>query len=361
MNLALPILAAAVVLVLIAAFFSGVETVIISADKTHIQGLSRRGHRRAKLARRLLINMESLLGTTLVGTNLAIVTTTTLTEMLVIQFSPPGWESFLNTLLVTPVILVFAEFLPKSIGRAHANPLMLLSAQALLISQWALLPLVFLVSRFGSLLADLTGKSAARHRTFVTRDDLRAVAEMATEQGVLAKTTGNMLRTVFELEPKPVAAIMRRIDQAFLASAGMTVHELQKLAMDSGFTRFPVYENDRRNVIGVVDLRDVLYAVYGDAREASSGDGQRTIREFVQSETLKVTGEKTVGALLHDLRYRKSQMVVVRDAAGQGVGIVTIKDLVDALFADSVSAPAAPGATDRDHSSRHGAQTCRTS
>jgi len=348
MNLALPILAAVIVLVLMAAFFSGVETVIISADKTHIQGLSRRGNRRAKLARRLLINMESLLGTILVGTNLAIVTATTLAEMLVIQVSPPGWESLLNTVLVTPVILVFAEFLPKSIGRAHANPLMLLSARALLVSQWALLPLVFLISRLSSLLADLTGKSAARHRTFVTRDDLRAVAEMAMEQGVLAKTTGNMLRTVFELEPKPLSVVMRRIDQALLVPAGTTVHELQKLAMDSGFTRFPVYENDRRNVIGIVDLRDVLYAVYGDSRQSAPGDGQRTIHEFVQPETLKVTGEKTVGALLHDLRYRKSQMVVVRDAAGQGLGIVTIKDLVDALFADSVSNLTALGATERD-------------
>lgn len=342
---ALPILLAALGLILLSAFFAGVETAFTSADRARMQSLSKRGDRRAKLARKLLLNLETVLGTLLVGNNLANVTLVTLAEMLILHVSPPGWESVLNTLIVTPLILVFGEFLPKSIGRAHANQVALHTARILQVLEWLLFPIMAVVSRVASFLADLTGKSAGRHRTFVTRDDLRVVAEMATEQGVLAKATGDMLRTVFELEPKPVAAIMRPLEKALSVPAGMTVHELQKLAMDSSFTRFPVYDGDRGNVIGVVDLRDALYAVHRDLEGTAAADRQRTIREFVQQDPVTVAADKTVGALLHDLRYRKSQMVIVRDAAGGCVGIVTIRDLVDALFAEGlpgVALPASP-------------------
>ena len=330
----LGILLAIIGLVILEAFFSGTETAVTSADKGVLHDLSRRGDKRAGLARRLALRMERLLGTTLVGTDFSVVCSTTLALTLVADVAPPGWESLLNTLIMVPIVLVFGEFLPKSLARAHATELTLHLARPLRVAQMVMYPAVIVISRIAGLLSDLTGKGAAdtRSKAFAARDDLRLVAQMATEQGVLGKDTGSLLEAVLDFESRPLREWLTPVAQAPMLAIDATVAELEALALRTSQTHVPVFEGDRHNIVGAVDLRDVLYATFGDLRRLREDRGQDTIRPHVQRNVLYVTEDKSVGALLQELRYHQTPILVLRDAAGATVGLVAVSTLLNALF-----------------------------
>jgi CBS domain containing-hemolysin-like protein len=235
---------------------------------------------------------------------------------------------------MVPLVLVFGEFLPKSLARAHANQLTLRLALPLRVAELILSPVVAVVARIAGLLTDITGKGAAdkRSKAFASRDDLRLVTQMATEQGVLAKSTGTLLAAVLNLESRPLREWMTPLAQAQMLTSDATVAELQALALRTAQTHIPVYEGDRSHIVGAVDLRDVLYATFGDLRRLREDRGQDSIRAHVQRNVLHVPDDQSVGTLLQELRYHQTPILVLRDAAGNTVGLVAVTTLLNVLF-----------------------------
>ena len=330
------LLASVFVLLAVAGVFSGMETVFTSASYTFLQKRAREGDERAQLAQSILQRSERFLGTTLVGTNLAIVSATTLTHLLLGRLHPPPhWQSFINALLVTPLVLVVGEFLPKSLGRAYADKLSLRLAHLLRTAIWILWPAVTITESLASLLARVTGTATdSGPDTYVTREDLRAVAELALEQGLVPGTTGSMLCTVFELNSKPVSAVMVPLVDVASVPLNARVQDVEALSSRTGFSRFPVYDNRIDDVVGIVDLRELLYAMTPPTADAAGSDPDTTVAGFVHSGIVYVPKTKPVGTLLHELRYQKTPMAVVVDEHGGVVGILTIEDLIEEVVGE---------------------------
>ncbi|MBT3378270.1 MAG: HlyC/CorC family transporter [Lentisphaerae bacterium] len=323
---------AILLLVLLEGFFSGSETVLTSASKTTLHDLAERGDSRAILARDLISRTERFLGTTLTGTNLAVVSSTTLAQFLLARYAPGAWETLLNTIIMTPLILVVGELLPKSLGRAHADQLSLVIVRPLLWAEKALFPVVVVTSAVARRLVSLVSGNAELELTpSVTREDLRAIAELAVEQNVLPEATGSMLCTVFDLDTKSVDSIM--VPLVDVASVPLTalVGDVEDLASKRGFTRLPVYEERVDNIVGVVDLRELLYAA--EERPASE-ERKRSIRPFVHHNIIFVPETKAVGSLLHELRYHHIPMAGVVDEHGGVVGVVTTEDLLEEVVGE---------------------------
>lgn len=331
---ALLILLILAVLFVFSAFFSVAETAVTSADKAFLHARSKAGDRRARTVRRMVLNIELFLGVVLVGNNIVNVSIATLSDVLVARHVPVVLETIVNALLIAPVLLILGEFLPKTLARAHANRVSLLVARPLVVAQWALWPLVWAFSKLSGRLATLVG-GAAHRRTFVSRDDLRIAAEIAVEQGVLAKTTGRLLHTALALENRRVLGIVTPLAKATLLPANMTVLELEATHLPADQVQVAVYEGQIENILGVIDRRDVLYAAAQGLGEREGAAGQRRMREFLRQDILQVTEEMTVGSLFQELRYRRASLVIVHDRTGRVAGLITLPDLVKALFADT--------------------------
>jgi len=323
-------MAAAALFVLIEGFFSGSETAITSVNRVNLRQKAQAGDTRAERLLRLIQNWETFLGTTLVGTNLAVVTSTSLAELVVSRWCPPTWQSLANTMIMTPIIVLFGEMLPKSIGRAKADQIATALVTPLRLAQCVLYPLVWIAGCTARLLANLFGREATHHSAFVSRDDLRILAELAVEEGAVAPETGEMLRALFDLDRRPVSAVMTPIVSVDSLPLDATAADLERLAAETGRSRFPVYQDRVDNIVGIVDIRSVLFRDDGPDAELPP---DHPIRPFIEPAPF-VPETKTINELLEEFRNLPADMAVVVDEHGGCIGIITSEDVIEEIVGD---------------------------
>jgi CBS domain containing-hemolysin-like protein len=318
-----------VLLILCAGFFSGAETAMTSVSKVSLRQMAEDGDHRAQIAAGLMEKVESFIGTTLVGTNIAHVTATTLAGLLIQRYAPLEWETWLTSLIMTPLILVFGDMLPKCLGRSLALDFSLMAARPLWLCHKLFLPIVGFTGHFANLLTGLFQSEGSASASHVSRDDLRAMAEMAAEQGLLTAGSGSMFRTIFQLDSRPVTSVMVPLFDVASLPLTATVADVETLGITTGFSRFPVYQERPDELVGVVDLRELIYGQHEPVlREDTS------IQEFVEHNVIFVPETQSVASLMDLLRYQEVSMAVVVDEHGIVVGIVTLEDILEEIVGD---------------------------
>lgn len=316
------------ILILLAGFFAGAETAVTSADKILIAQRAEDGCTHAIKAKRIISHMELMLATTLVGTNIGIASSTTLARDLMVDFFPKHWIDPVNTLIMAPLVMIIGDLIPKSLGRSHPNEFTQRVSSPLLISEKLFLPIIWITGKIASTIAGLFGKTAAGAAA-VTRDDVCTIAEMAAEEGLLAGESGKMLKTVFELNNKPVSAAMVPFVDVSMISSDSMLSDLEKLAVETGFTRFPVYRGKLYDVIGIVDMRKLLFKI-GE----TDSSHELPIAGFIEEKIVFVPETKPVGDLLHEMRFQHIPMAMVVDEHGGVCGLVTTEDLIEEVVGE---------------------------
>ena len=324
-------------LLLVAAFFTGSETAVTSASRAHFQHAASRGDKRAQSVVDFLKRMQTVLGTTLVGTNLATVSSTTLASVLLgtaLADNPEllKWESVLNTLIMAPLLLVGGELVPKGIGRSHANVVTRLTCPPLKFFTVVFYPLVLVSGYLGLLVARIFGGTGTDNRSRVTREDLLAATELAAEDGIVEEDEGSMIQTVFELENRTVSSVMVPLVDVVALPVDGTFHDMRRAA-EHGHTRFPVYEDRVDEIVGIIDMRQVLYAIPPTDMDEDALAELR-VRDFMSDDVHFVPESKAVGQLLQELRFQTLPMAVVVDEHGGVVGVVTTEDLVEEVVGE---------------------------
>ena len=309
---------------LLGAFFSGSETAVISANRAKLRLSAAKGDNRAKLALRLLKRSEDLLATTLVGTNVAVVTGTTLATWLVARHIPAGWnEALVSTLIMTPVILVFAELIPKCICRVRSDSITLHIARPLRFAQWLLWIIIVIVGNITrALLWLLPSRAASSPDIDVSREELKALAQIGEEHGVMAPQTRRMVQSIFDLPDRLVCTVMVPLTKMAAVPLQSTIADVQRLAQRVGHARFPVYDGPRHNIVGIVNLTDIMY---------SSSDPAAPIDAFVRRRITRIPRSKSVGALLTEFRYSQVPLAIVVDKADRAIGLLSPQDLLEEI------------------------------
>ncbi len=307
-------------------FFSGSETAIISANKMRLKVLADRGDSRAKLASQLLSRPERLLGTTLVGTNMAMAAGTTLASVVVafllmriFGVERPDLETSVNTIVMAPLILIFAEIIPKSICRARANSITLTISPALRWASVVLYPIVASITKISSSIA-LVFSRRSRHRQATVVEELRLLARLSEKEGLLRPQQRKMIHSVFDLEQQTVERVMVPLVDVVSVEKDIGQEELYDKAVETGFSRFPVYEDRIDNVIGIMNVLDALYSIDGTL--------------IVHEDIVYLPESKHITTSLYELQRSHHPMAVVVDEYSGVVGIVTIEDLVEEIIGD---------------------------
>jgi putative hemolysin len=311
---------------LLRAFYAGSETAVVSASKARIDVLAMQENTRALTIKKLWQEPDKMLGTVLVGENL-MSTAAGVAGLQLIIFALPGREGlqeFLNTIVMTFVILVFCEILPKTTFRAKADSLALRIAPGLWVSSILLRPVVALVTKFTGLVVRMAKEDDPEQRQRAMREELKLLAQMGTKEGVLKKEQLRMISSVLDLETMALEKVMIPLIDIIALPTDATVEEFYHTVSETGYSRIPVYEDRVDNLVGMVNVLDVLY----------SKESAPTIASFVLRDIRHEPETKRVYSLLRDLQCSRKAMVFVVDEYGGVVGLVTIEDLIEEILGD---------------------------
>jgi putative hemolysin len=297
-------------------FFSGSEIACVSADRIKLRNDAANGSKGASLAMKMLQKPEWLLSTTLVGTNIAVVTNTTMATALMIELFGPnaGW---LAVVLVAPLIWIFGEIVPKSVFQQHADTI---TPRAIFILKFCSLlfyPILAIFSFLARILGSLLGGNDGKTNPFTLREEIETMMDMRANEGDIQPMEQKMIKRVFDFEETRANEVMMPLIDVVMVEQGATCKQARQIAIQHNHARIPVYHQRVDRVVGLLDTLELLGI-----------DDDTPIETFIK-QIPYVPASKSIHDLLLDMRRNHEQVTVVVDEFGGAEGIVSIEDIIE--------------------------------
>jgi CBS domain containing-hemolysin-like protein len=314
-------------LLLLEGFFSGSEIALVHADRLRLHHLDSQGHRGAALVLKAFHKPEVLLGTTLVGTNLSLVTLTTLGTILMIRLLGEHGDLY-AFLIYTPLFLILGEVVPKSVYQQKANQFAPVIIYPLRFFSLLFYPVVFIFSWIARQVARLAGVNIAQRELFVNREQIRTVVEMAEQGADIDVFDRDRIIRVTAFADTTVGDAMIPISDMTMISRNRTTRDAIDLAQSQAHFRLPVYEGEHNQITGVVTL------TLWDMMDPDLAN--RPLAELVRPP-LYVTSRQLLDEMLPQLQQRHDHMAVVIDEYGTAVGMITLEDVLEEVVGEVVN------------------------
>jgi putative hemolysin len=308
------------ILVMAEAFFALSEIALISASRERLQSRAQAGSRSAAVAQRLLAQPERLLATTLIATNLTLVASSFAANEAAARLIGPE-RSWWAIAVLVPVILVFAEILPKFLARRYADSLALVVAIPVKATMFVLSPAVALAGGFSRA---VTGrfKRPGTKQQYVTKEELKALV-LAERSAELDPDEARLITRLLGMAGARIREVMTPLPDVVSVPGTASLSLVCETIRKHGFSRLPVFQDRTDNIIGVVHAMDLIMA----PPEA----GQ--FKQFVR-KAYYVPESGKVDQLLEEFRKRGHELAVVVDEHGAAAGIVTMEDLLEEMVGE---------------------------
>ncbi|MBN8448450.1 MAG: HlyC/CorC family transporter [Candidatus Accumulibacter sp.] len=318
MELLLQLLVILIFLVL-KGFFSGSELAMVNSDKIHLRHQARLGDRGAKLVLNLFRTPDVMLGTTLVGTNIATVTITTMGTLIFVHLLGDIGD-LVSVLVFTPFLLIFGEIVPKSIFQQKADTIAVKIIYPLRFFSYLFYPVIFVFSRVARVAARLFGGATSGQSGFISKDELRVLIDLSETSSDSAATSKQRIRRIFRFADTTVGEVMTPLAEVVGFNETREMGEAVRRVWASGFNRLPVFRGNITNVTGVMTLStwDLLLP---DIE-------QRPVDDFVKP-ALYLTPKQSLDQVLPLLRARADHMAIVVDEFGSAIGILSMEDIFE--------------------------------
>ena len=311
-------------LLLMKAFFSGSEIALVSADKLKLRTAADRGDVGARLVLRLFRNPESLLATTLIGTNIATMTLSVLAAATMIGIVGRGGDLY-ATLVFGPIMLIFGEIVPKSIFQQRADLIAPRIARPLSLIRALLMPLAFGFGWIGRRISLRLGPQGTPQSPYVTRQRLRLMLESAERVSEKPDLDRDRIRRAIRLSDMTAGEAMIPLAQVTGAPVSHSMAELRAIGQASGHRRIPLYEGNITNIVSIA-----AWTVWD---EAAPDFDTRSVEELTAPPHFASIIQR-LDELLPVLLSRPDRMVVAVDEFGTATGLVTLEDLMTILLGD---------------------------
>lgn len=306
-----------------AGFFSGAETGIISLNRLRLRSLVDSKVKKALWLKGFLENPEYFLSSTLVGTNLSVIIASALaTSWAVKYFANQG--ALIATLILTPLILIFSEIIPKSLFRQHADRVILAISLVLKGSFILLSPLVKTINFFPRILLKPFGGKKTTKSPFVTKEELKFLVEESTKEGLFEPGERRMIYRIFDFGATLARDIMVLLTDVTAVEVNTPKAGVKELARFKKFSRYPVYQERKDNIVGLINIYDLLYEE--DIEKTSLGDFKRPI--------ISVLETTPIDKILSQLRKERQVMALVVNQAGRALGIITLEDILEEIVGE---------------------------
>ena len=313
----------------LSAFFSGSETALTAASKVRMHGLERNGDERAALVNKLLSSRGRLIGAMLLGNTIVnIGASAFLTNLLTGMFGDAG--VIYATIIMTVLLLVFAEVLPKTIGINFPDRMSLVIARPAAFFVAVMTPVLFGIDAVVGGVLRLMGLRAGEHTSVLTpQEELRSAVDLLHKEGSVERSHRDMFGGLLELNQLTVEDVMVHRTRMRTIDADESPAEIVRAVLASAYTRLPVWRDQPENIVGVIHAKDLLRAL-----AAANGDASKVNLDEVALPAWFVPATTGLEDQLQAFLERKTHFALVVDEYGSVMGLVTLEDILEEIVGD---------------------------
>jgi len=311
------------ILLLLSAFFSSAETAMTTVNKIYIMSLVNEGNKRAKTLQKIIDNPGKLLSTILIGNNIVNLSASSLATTWTTRVLGNAFVG-IATGILTLLVLLFGEITPKTMATLYAEKLSMAYAPIIYLLMKVLTPVIFIVNRLSNGILYVLGVDPKGKQSTMTEQELRTIVDVSHEDGVIESEEKKMIYNVFDFGDSRAKDVMvPRIDMSFI-DVNATYEELLNSFKEDGYTRYPVYEDSTDNIIGTINMKDLLL---WDPKEKFS------IRDILRKPYFTYE-HKSTAALLMEMKQYSVNFVIVLDEYGATAGMITMEDLLEEIVGE---------------------------
>jgi len=309
---------------LLKGFFSGSEIAMVNSDKVKLRHQAKMGNRGAALVLKLFRTPDVILGTTLVGTNLATVTISTLGALIFIDlFGAAG--DLISVVVLTPVLLILGEVVPKSIFQQKADTISSRLIYALRFFSYVFYPVIFIFSRIARFITRIVGNGVVPQNMFITREELRVLLDVTDTAANPSKIDRKRIRRIIRFGDTTVGEAMIPLADVIGLNETRNMKEAVRLVLKYGFNRLPIYRGNITNVKSILTLSS------WDLMDPDITE--KPITDYM-SPVLYLSPKQTIDRALPQLQARDDHIAIVVDEFGSAVGILTMEDVFEEVVGE---------------------------
>lgn len=312
-----------VVLIALSAFFSSTETAFSSVSKVRLKHYEDIGKPGAKKAVYISEHFDDALSAILIGNNIVNIASASIGTAIFTALVGPKWGPGVSTAVMTIVVLIFGEILPKTYAKENADGVALGAARVLFAIMKVFKPLVAVFVGLKTLVMKLLGSKSVLPS--VTEEELKYIIEEIEDEGVLEQHESELIQSALDFNDITVSEILTPRVDVISVSQSASVEEVKEIFLAERFSRLPVYDKNVDNIVGIISSKD-FFAAYVENREFS-------LSKIIQ-EVMYVPPKKPINELLKELQKAKDQMAVVIDQYGGTLGIITLEDILEELVGE---------------------------
>ena len=311
-----------IILLFLSAFFSSAETSLTTVNKIKMRTLAEEGNKRAQLVLDITDDSSKMLSSILIGNNIVNLSASSITTS--IAYNLGGSAVAIATGILTVLILIFGEITPKTMATINSEKMALSYAYPIHVIMMIVKPINFIINILSRIVFFILRVDPNAKINTVTEDELRTMVEMGHEDGAIEEEEREMINNVFDLGDAKAKDVMVPGVHVIFADVESSYDELIENFRENRFTRLPVYEENTDNIIGTVNMKDLLLF---DKSKAFN------IRDFLR-EAYFTHEHKNISELLVEMRQASLNIAIVLDEYGETAGIITLEDILEEIVGE---------------------------
>ena len=305
------------------AFFSSAETALTTVNKVRIKTLVDEGNKSAIIVQKILDRHSKMLSAILIGNNIVNISASSLATTMTIRYIG-NYAVGITTGLMTLLVLLFGEILPKNTAMLFPEKISLAYARIIYFLIRLLTPLIFLVDQLSKGLMFLLHVDPNKKASHMTETELKTYVDVSHEDGVIETEEREIIYNVFEFSDAVAKDVMiPRIDMSTV-SVDATYDELFSVFKENMYTRIPVYEGSNDNIIGLVNIKDFMFVANKEDFKI-----QDILRDAYYTYEFKKTAD-----LMIEMREKPFNVACVLNEYGSCVGMITLEDLLEEIVGE---------------------------
>lgn len=312
-----------IILLLLSAFFSSAETALVTVNRIRMRTLAEDGNTRAARVLRITDDSGKMLSAILIGNNIVNLSASSIATSLAIRL----WGSMgagIATGVLTLLILLFGEISPKTLATIHSERIALSYSGIIEVLIKIMTPVIYIINKLSTGFLLLLRVDPNTNTQQMTEEELRTIVDVSKESGVIESEEHTMINNVFDFGDAQAKEVMvPRIDMTF-ANIESTYDELIEIFQEDKFTRLPIYEETTDNVVGILNMKDLL--LYKDKAHFSIRD--------IMREPYFTYEHKNTAELFFEMRQSSISLAIVLDEYGATAGLITLEDLLEEIVGE---------------------------
>ena len=307
------------ILIFLSSFFAAAEMAFVSVNRVKVRKKINSGEKSAIILEKLLEKPGEVVSAIVIGNNLVNISASILAGFIVsVLFGNLGIG--IATAIMTLVVVVFGEAIPKAYG-IHNEKFAFRVAKSLNILTLFFSPLSRGLSFVSNIFLKILGKEFSK-KALITEDEIKIMLDLGVKDGTIKKDEKHLVNEIFDFDDTETKEVFIPLKKVYFINKNDTLRHLKKRAVETGHSRFPVFQKNKKDIIGIVHVKDALLK------------DEKLIVKNIMKSVLFVKQKMKADDVMRKMQRKKAHMAVVKSEKGDILGIVTFEDLIEEIFGE---------------------------